>query len=189
MIAIYTDLMYGFNDKIEELISLDELTKKVEVLVIDYELLTELDLEKYKERMKIVVIANNYNHEEAISVYKQDIEHYIVVKSGSDIDLIYDMLRRTSTKYSEVEIDSERKVVTINGVEIKLRSKEIAIYSYLREHKNEVCLRQSILVDVLKYHVDTDTRLIDVYIKHLRTKLGNEGKKIKTIRGKGYMYE
>ncbi len=189
MIAIYTDLMYGFNDKIEELISLDELTKKIEVLVIDYDLLIELDLVKYKDKLKVVVISNEYKHEDAISVYKQDIEHYIVVKSGYDIDLIYDMLRRTSTKYSEVDIDRERKIVTINGVEIKLRSKEIAIYSYLREHRSEVCLRQAILVDVLKYHVDTDTRLIDVYIKHLRTKLGNEGKKIKTIRGKGYMYE
>lgn len=189
MIAIYTDLMYGFNDRIEELISLDELTKKVEVLVIDYDLLTELDLEYYQTRMKIVVISNDYSHEEAISVYEQDIEHYIVVKSGADIDLIYAMLRRTSIKLAEIDIDRERKIVTINGVEVKLRSKEIAIYTYLREHKGEVCLRRSILVDVLKYHIDTDTRLIDVYIKHLRTKLGNEGKKIKTIRGKGYMYE
>ncbi len=189
MIAIYTDLMYGFTDKIDELISLDELTKSTEVLVIDYDLLPELDLVKYKEKLKIVVISPKYHHEEAISVYEQDIEHYIVVKSGNDIDLIYNMLLKTSTKYSEITIDRERKVVVINDVEIKLRSKEIAIYTYLRENRGEVCLRKAILVDVLKYHVDTDTRLIDVYIKHLRTKLGSEGKKIKTIRGKGYMYE
>lgn len=189
MIAIYTDLMYGFNDKIEEIISLDELTNKIEVLVIDYDLLTELNLEYYKHRMKIVVISDTYHHEDAISVYEQDIEHYIVVKSGADIDLVYEMLKRTSNRLSEVDINKEAKIVTINGTEIKLRSKEIAIYAYLRENRSKVCSRQSILVDVLKYHADTDSRLIDVYIKHLRAKLGIEGEKIKTIRGIGYKYE
>ncbi len=189
MIAIYTDLMYGFTDKIEELISLNELNNKTKVLVIDYQLLPELDLLKYKDQLKIVVITSEYNHEEAISVYEQNIEHYIVVKSGNEIDLIYQMLKNTSKNLAEITIDADRKIVSINGVEIKLRSKEIAIYSYLRENRGLVCLRQDILVDVLHYHIDTDTRLIDVYIKHLRTKLGDEGNKIKTVRGKGYMYE
>lgn len=189
MIAIYTDLMYGFSENINDLISLDELDNQIEILMIDYNLLIELDINEARQQYKIVVITNEYDHEEALSVYEQNIENYIVVKSGNDIDRIYHMLKNTSTKLTDIEVDRINKKVIINGEEFKLRSKEIAIYVYLREHRGEVCLRQSILVDVLNYHADTDSRLIDVYIKHLRTKLGMEGKKIKTVRGKGYLYE
>ncbi len=191
MIAIYTDMMYGFTDKIEDLISLDEINKYTEILLIDYHLLIELDLEAVKRNnhLKVVVITNEYNHEEALSVYQQNIENYIVIKSGKDIDLVYKMFKNTSNRIDEIEINKTDKTIIVNGDVIKLTSKEIAIYEYLREHRGEVCTRQDILVDVLKYHRDTDTRLIDVYVKYLRTKLGAEGKKIKTIRGKGYLYE
>ncbi len=191
MIAIYTDMMYGFTDKIEDLISLDEINKYTEILLIDYHLLIELDLEAIKRNnhLKVVVITKEYNHEEALSVYQQNIENYIVIKSGKDIDLVYKMFKNTSNRIDEIEINKTDKTIIVNGDVIKLTSKEIAIYEYLREHRGEVCNRQDILVDVLKYHRDTDTRLIDVYVKYLRTKLGTEGKKIKTIRGKGYLYE
>ncbi len=191
MIAIYTDMMYGFSEKIEDLISLDEITKHTEILMIDYELLIELDLITVKKNnhMKIVVLSEEYNHDEALSVYEQNIEHYVVVKSGDDIDLLYKMFKNTSNRIDEIEINKENKTIIVNDEVIKLTSKEIAIYEYLRQNRGEVCLRQDILVDVLKYHRDADTRLIDVYVKYLRTKLGTEGKKIKTIRGKGYLYE
>ncbi len=191
MIAIYTDLMYGFTEKIEDLISLDEVTKYTEILMIDYNLLIQLDLLSVQKnnQMKIVVLTDEYNHDEAISVYEQNIEHYIVIKSGKDIDTIYNMFKNTTNRVDEIEINKEKKTIVVNGDVIKLTSKEILIYEYLRQNRGEVCHRQDILVDVLKYHRDTDTRLIDVYVKYLRTKLGVEGKKIKTVRGKGYIYE
>ncbi|MNN97485.1 Transcriptional activator protein CzcR [compost metagenome] len=52
-----------------------------------------------------------------------------------------------------------------------------------------VCERDDILQEVWGYDFSTGTNVVDVYIRHLRTKIdkGQTKKLIHTVRGKGYM--
>lgn len=191
MISIYTNMKYIFSSFIQDLISIDEFNPSTEVFLIDYDLARKhnaFDLKK-DHKLILVVLDEEYNHNRAQEVYAMGVDYYIVVKSGEDINRFVYMLKSNNKALKQVEIDEVSNTITINGQKIKLTSKEMLIYQYFREHKGEVCSRKDILVNVLNYHVDTDTRLIDVYVKYLRTKLGPDGSRIKTIRGKGYIYE
>lgn len=191
MIAIHTNMRYIFSSLIQDLVNYNELNSGTEVFLIDYDLAKKHGAFNLKKDHKLilVILDEEYSHNRAQEVYAMGIDHYIVVKSGEDINRFIYMLKANNKALKQIEVDEISNTITINGQKIKLTSKEMLIYQYFRSHKGEVCTRKAILVDVLNYHVDTDTRLIDVYVKYLRTKLGPDGSRIKTVRGKGYIYE
>ena len=75
------------------------------------------------------------------------------------------------------------------GKNIDLTSKEYALLEYLLRNKNRVLTRTLILEHVWDMNFDSDTNLVDVYIRHLRSKIEFEGggKLIHTVRGVGYV--
>ena len=54
------------------------------------------------------------------------------------------------------------------------------------ENKNKVLTRDTILERVWGYNFDGETRTADVHVRTLRSKLGQEGNLIETVRGVGY---
>ena len=51
---------------------------------------------------------------------------------------------------------------------------------------NRVYTRDELMTKVWGYNFDGESRTVDVHIKTLRTKLGECGKYIETVRGIGY---
>lgn len=65
---------------------------------------------------------------------------------------------------------------------------EFDLLSLLIENKNRVCTRDQILEQVWGYQSDVETNVVDVYIRHLRSKLPKiESGYIETVRGVGYV--
>ena len=62
----------------------------------------------------------------------------------------------------------------------------IELLKYLIENQDIVLTRNQILGHVWGYDFDGETRTVDVHIRTLRQKLGEEGKYIETVRGVGY---
>lgn len=83
---------------------------------------------------------------------------------------------------------NERTVYRANRF-ITLPSKEYAVLEYLAYHHNEVVTRTMLMEHVWGSDFETVSNVIDVYIRNLRRKIDNFGKKalIHTIRGGGYM--
>lgn len=81
--------------------------------------------------------------------------------------------------------------VTRNGVAITLTAKELALLELLMSAPSRVYSRERILSNVWGVNEDPLTNVVDVYIKRLRQKLGDEGETsmIKTVRGIGYKLE
>ena len=71
---------------------------------------------------------------------------------------------------------------------IELTSKEFAILEYLMRNKNTVLSRIQIAEHVWNYDFDCSSNIVDVYIRHLRSKIddGFDRKLIATVRGSGY---
>lgn len=88
-----------------------------------------------------------------------------------------------------VSIDTSRHTVTCGGEEIILTTTEFKLLVNLAERPGRVQSRDVLLKNVWGYNYIGDTRTVDTHITRLRTKLGDAGDMIKTVRGFGYKME
>ena len=109
------------------------------------------------------------------------------------------VLRRT---YRE-KTKSDEKIISVEGLKIlpdkfkvliddnpiNLTSKEFKLLLLLTGSPGKVFSREEILNNVWENEYDVYDRTVDVHIKHLREKLKDYGKCIKTVRGIGYKWE
>lgn len=89
----------------------------------------------------------------------------------------------------DLTIDIERHEVRLGGENIDLTLKEFDLLRALAENRGRVLSRDQLLDKVWGFDYIGETRTVDVHIRYLRKKLGdedNEGKYIQTVRGVGY---
>lgn len=106
------------------------------------------------------------------------------------------VLRRTSKeekkqalKLNELEINTSRHIVYVNGSEVYLTLKEYDLLKLFMENIGRAFTRDQLLSSVWGTEYVGETRTVDVHIGTLRTKLGSAGDYIKTVRGVGYRME
>ena len=91
---------------------------------------------------------------------------------------IRSLLRRTKRKTREVSSGGRLTELTL---------KEFELLVYLLENQSRVVTRDELLNRIWGYEYDGETRTLDMHIRTLRQKLGEEGGGcIKTVRGVGY---
>ncbi len=83
-------------------------------------------------------------------------------------------------------IDSQRRVVEVNGTAVDLRMKEFDLLQTLAENLGMVFSREKLLDVVWGYDFAGETRTVDVHIAHLRHKLEGMDATIETVWGVGY---
>ena len=83
-------------------------------------------------------------------------------------------------------IDKERYLILKDGVEMVLPRKEFELLSLLVSKPGKVFTREEIYYSVWGDNVVVGDRPIDVHIRKLREKIGNE--QIKTLKGIGYKF-
>lgn len=89
----------------------------------------------------------------------------------------------------EITIDTGRHLVFVRGRTISFTATEYKLLLLLAERAGRVQSREQLLKDVWGFSHTGDTRTVDTHITRLRTKLGNAGDRILTIRGFGYKIE
>ena len=105
------------------------------------------------------------------------------------ISRIKALLRRTESKVNsesnvELEIDIEKYVAILKGEEMLLPKKEFELLALLFSKPGKVFTREVILTRVWGDDIIVGDRTIDVHIRKLREKIGNQY--IKTVKGVGY---
>ena len=97
---------------------------------------------------------------------------------------------RTSSEITlgGIEISETAHTVKVGGERVELTLKEFNLLLYLMENDGIVLSRDSILNTVWGYSFDGENRTVDVHIRHLREKLGDEGQRIETVKGVGYRF-
>jgi Response regulators consisting of a CheY-like receiver domain and a winged-helix DNA-binding domain len=91
-------------------------------------------------------------------------------------------------KIEDLEIDDDKMEVMLRGKPISLTKTEFRILKHLVENIDKILSRDKIINIMWSYGTDINDRTVDVHIKHLRDKLLDYGKYIKTIRGVGYKF-
>lgn len=90
-------------------------------------------------------------------------------------------------EFGDLVIDPERYQVESNGKPIDLPRKEFELLSLLCSRPGKVFPREEIMDKIWGTDVIVGGRTIDVHIRKLREKIGDD--KIKTIKGVGYKFE
>lgn len=89
-------------------------------------------------------------------------------------------------KVGPVTIDSDNYEVYRNGEKMYLTLKEFELLKLLASTPGKVLTRDYLLDRIWGYEFYGETRTVDVHIRHLRQKLGDDQYLIETVRGVGY---
>lgn len=92
-----------------------------------------------------------------------------------------------TVKIGDLEIDREKYTVSINGEQLVFPRKEFELLSLLISKPGKVFTREEIMTRVWGDDIIVGDRTIDVHIRKIREKLGDDS--IKTIKGVGYKFD
>ncbi len=117
------------------------------------------------------------------------------IKPRVFISRVKALLRRLQTnvaseskfEFGEIRIDKEKHMVFKGTLEINLPKKEFRLFSLLSSKPGKVFTREYILEQVWGDEVVVGDRTIDVHIRKLREKIGENY--FKTVKGVGYKFE
>lgn len=86
-------------------------------------------------------------------------------------------------------VNPEEHTVTADGERIQLTLKEFELLRLFLSHPGMAFTRDQLFNDIWGADYVGETRTVDMHIRTLRSKLGDYGKMIETVRGIGYRFE
>jgi two-component system phosphate regulon response regulator PhoB len=87
-----------------------------------------------------------------------------------------------------ISIDRSAHRASVHGHELELTATEYKLLLTLVERRGRVQTRPQLLETVWDAQPDIQTRTVDMHVQRLRTKLGDAGRLIETVRGFGYRF-
>lgn len=88
--------------------------------------------------------------------------------------------------HRNLTLDVRTREVSVAGLTQELTSREFALLETFMRHKNQVLSREQLLGMVWGMDFDPSSNIVDVYIRALRKKIGEDY--ISTVRGAGYRF-
>lgn len=186
--AFFEELNALSEDCMPELILLDMMLPEqdgIEVLKI---------LKKKQSTKHIPVILLTAKSSELDKVYGLNMgaDDYVTKPFGvlELLARINALLRRTrglsldEYSFQEITLNPKTRIVSSNGVPVNLTYKEFEMLMLFLANPHLVFTREQLLESI--WGSEFQTRTVDVHINTLRTKLGESGKYIQTVRGVGY---
>ena len=89
-------------------------------------------------------------------------------------------------KIDDLVIDIAGYEARIAGRRIDLTHQEFELLRFLAQHRGRVFTRQALLERAWGYQYAGGTRTVDIHVRRVRSKLGNAGELIETVRNVGY---
>lgn len=95
----------------------------------------------------------------------------------------------TEYKAANVEIDPSSRSVLVDGRPVTFTAKEYDLLEFFVANAGRVVTRDEILQSVWGGQHATDSNVIEVFVCHIRTKIGDKDNQVlRTIRGVGYFF-
>ena len=174
-----------------DVILLDLNIENSDGIELCYQLKTENALNDY-----IVLFTDHQEEYIQVEAFKAGADDYIIKPINPRVLLqrIKALLKRKLLNpktekpkilsYNNLKIDRESYLVYSDGEKISLPRKEFEMLFLLINKPQKVFSREEIFQKIWKENVTTNPRIIDVHIRKIREKLGENI--IKTIKGVGY---
>lgn len=177
------------------------LEKDYDMIILDLMLPTINGLEvcsrlRKSKNTPIIMLTARDNVMDKVSGLQMGADDYIVKPFAIEelLARIETILRRvnlsqnraSNLKFKDITIDIEARTVKCGDEVVNLTTTEYELLLQLIRHENKVLTRDYLLEHVWGYDYDAETNVVDVYIRHLRSKLKNDDY-IHTVRGVGYV--
>jgi DNA-binding response OmpR family regulator len=85
-----------------------------------------------------------------------------------------------------ITLDEAARRVSVDGRPVELSPREFSLLEALLRHAGHVLTRDQLLDHAWPFSVAVTPNAVDAYVHYLRTKLGDAGSRIETVRGVGY---
>jgi two-component system, OmpR family, copper resistance phosphate regulon response regulator CusR len=93
----------------------------------------------------------------------------------------------TVLRAGDASLDLRTRRLSVGGRTVDLTAREFALADFFFRHPGQVLSREQLLSHVWGYDYDPGSNVVEVYIRYLRQKLGEQW--ITTVRGMGYRLE
>ncbi|MBN1189776.1 MAG: response regulator transcription factor [Dehalococcoidales bacterium] len=147
-----------------------------------------------ESNVPILVLTALDRIEDKVKLFKSGADDYLIKPFNFDELLlrIQALLRRAGAawkqndlKFLDIEMKVNSREVLRAGIPIDLSAKEFDMLHLFLRNPHLVLSKDSILNKIWGYDYDSDSNIVEVYIGHLRRKLG-EPSVIQTMHGIGY---
>ena len=185
------DLYTALRNQKPELILLDIMLPDEDGIMI----LKRLRADVFTKKVPVILLTAKGTEYDKVIGLDSGADDYIAKPFGMMelISRIKAVLRRTNGNdeesefsFSNVKLNTKAHNVTVDGLPVDLTLKEFDLLNLLMKNADVVLSRDVLLENIWGYDFDGETRTVDVHIRTLRTKLGNGGDIIETVRGVGY---
>ena len=187
--------------------ALEEISKNIPDLILldlmlpdmsGLEICKKIRGESFSDKVSIIMLTAKGEEVDRVVGFELGADDY-VVKPFSVRELmlrVSSILKRSKEKASndekivigDIEINLASHRVFISEIEVELTAKEFELLKYLTERNGRIQTRESLLEHVWGYNNSVTTRTVDTHIKRLRSKIGEVGTRIETVRGVGYRF-
>lgn len=89
-------------------------------------------------------------------------------------------------QYGNITLQPENYLAKLSEERVDLTKKEFELLAELVKNRGRILTRDFLLDKIWGYDYTGETRTVDVHIRHLRTKFGEDALPIETLRGLGY---
>lgn len=164
-----------------------------------YEVLSRLRKNERTASIPVILLTARREEEERIRGFEVGADDY-VTKPFSPRELILrveallrrsqaDPIARSRTlKLGPVELDREAHRAFSGGEEIDLTPIEYRLLEVMMERRGRVQTRRQLLQTAWQTNAQIETRTVDMHVARLRSKLGDAGQMLETVRGIGYRF-
>ncbi len=179
------------------------MKEEFDVLIIDWMLpnVSGIDIVKKLRSERIdsifMMLTARDDETDILYAFEQGVDDYIT-KPFSPRELLARVnahLKRHGRKQEHrlqvgnLSMDMRRREAYIDEQVLTLTKKEFDLLEYFIQNKDIVLSRDNILNDIWGFDYDGDTRIVDVHVFKLRSKLSKSSVHIKSSRGVGYLLE
>ncbi len=148
-----------------------------------------------KNRPPVIILSEDASEDAIVNAFDLGAVDYII-KPFSIRELlarIRAVLRRYDNypveeliRVGPITIDSDNYEALRNDQKLELTLKEYELLKLLASAPGKVLTRDYLLDRIWGYEFYGETRTVDVHIRHIRMKLGDDAHMIETVRGVGY---
>jgi two-component system copper resistance phosphate regulon response regulator CusR len=153
-------------------------------------------IRQHGSKMPILVLTAHANTSVKVANFEAGADDYLTKPFAFEelLARVKALFRRGATepadllRIGDLEIDRASQQVRRAGKKIELTSKEYSLLEYLSVNAGRVMSRTMIIEHVWDESFQGLTNIVDVYVRHLRSKVDEDGprKLIRTVRGVGY---
>ena len=159
------------------------------------EIVREVRAEPLTHDLPVLVLTARSDEMDKLLGFEQGADDYLT-KPFSPRELVARvkaLLRRSrptgpgrAVEAGPLRVDLEAHVATCAGVRLDLTPREFDLLAFLARHPGRALSREELLRKVWGYDYVGETRTVDVHVRRLRAKLGDQHGLIETVLGAGY---